>query len=94
MGRLMHKLALTRFQNEGPLQEAPLRPRKVGILLKQHVGAPCVPVVQPGDRVRKGQLVGQVPQLNGKPTLGAPVHASIDGRVTALEEHLLWIEAE
>jgi len=66
----------------------------VGILLKQHVGAPCVAVVRPGDRVRKGQPVGQKPEQNGKPALGAPVHASIDGRVTAVEEKVVWIEAE
>ncbi len=94
MGRLMHKLALTEFRNEGPLQRELLTSRRVGILLKQHVGAPCRPVVQPGDRVRKGQLVGQVPEQNGKPALGAPVHASLDGRITAVEEKVIWIEAE
>ncbi|HOM19138.1 MAG TPA: 4Fe-4S dicluster domain-containing protein, partial [Thermoguttaceae bacterium] len=94
MARLIHKLALTGFRNEGPLQSELLTTRRVGILLKQHVGAPCTPVVQPGDRVRKGQLVGQPPEQNGKPALGAPVHASLDGRVTAVEEKVVWIEAD
>jgi len=94
MARLIHKLALTGFRNEGPLREELLEARRVGILLKQHVGAPCVPVVQPGDRVRKGQLIGQSPEQNGKPALGAPVHASLDGRVAAVEEKLVWIDAD
>jgi len=94
MARLMHKLALTGFRNEGPLREELLEARRVGILLKQHVGVACVPVVRPGDRVRKGQLIGQVPEQNGKPALGAPVHASLDGRVAAVEEKLVWIDAD
>ena len=44
---------------------------KVGIKLKQHVGAPCEPVVSAGDRVSKGQVVGRPPIANGKPALGA-----------------------
>ncbi|MCS7306427.1 MAG: 4Fe-4S dicluster domain-containing protein [Thermoguttaceae bacterium] len=94
MARLMHKLGLGEFPNDGPLQRELLTTRRVGILLKQHVGAPCVPVVAPGQRVRKGQLVGRLPEQNGKPALGAPVHASIDGRITAVAETVVWIEAE
>lgn len=94
MPRLIHKLALNQFRNEGPLQPTVLSTTRVGILLKQHVGAPCKPLVQPGDRVQKGQLVGLPPEQNGKPALGAPVHASLDGWVTAVEENLLWIEAQ
>ena len=30
------------------------------ILLRQHVGAPCAPVVKAGDRVEKGQTLGIV----------------------------------
>ncbi len=93
MARLLHKLALKGFRNEGPLQSELLRTQRVGILLKQHVGAPCVPVVQPGEPVHKGELVGQVPQQNGKAALGAPVHASVGGRVAAVDEKVIWIEA-
>jgi Na+-translocating ferredoxin:NAD+ oxidoreductase RnfC subunit len=49
----------------------------VNILLKQNAGAPAVPVVKTGDRVRQGDLIATPEQ--GK--LGAPVHASIEGRV-------------
>jgi Predicted NADH:ubiquinone oxidoreductase, subunit RnfC len=94
MARLIHKLGLSGFRNEGPLQMDLVTTQRVGILLKQHVGAPCMPVVQPGQQVRKGQPVGQLPKQNGKPALGAPVHASIDGRVIAVEEKVVWIQAE
>jgi Na+-translocating ferredoxin:NAD+ oxidoreductase RnfC subunit len=93
MGRLMQKLGLKQFHNVGPLREKLLETGKVGIKLKQHVGAPCEPIVQVGSRVTKGQAVGQVPVVNGKPALGAPVHASIDGVVTAISDGVVWIEA-
>jgi len=64
----------------------------VGIKLKQHVGPPCTSTVQAGQQVAKGQIVGRSPTANGKPALGAPVHASIDGTVTAVSDGVVWIE--
>jgi len=92
MKRLMRKLDLARFNNVGPLRDEPLRTDRVGIKLQQHVGAPCQPAVQPGTHVTRGQLVGQVPQADGKAALGAAVHASIDGTVTDVADGVVWIE--
>ena len=64
----------------------------MGIKLKQHVGPPCEPLVSVGQRVNKGQPVGRPPVVDGKPALGAAVHASIDGIVTAIENGVVWIE--
>jgi len=64
----------------------------VGIALKQHLGAPCQAVVTVGQRVRRGDVLGRPPQAGGKPALGAPVHASIDGQVTAIADGVVWIE--
>lgn len=94
MQRLMTRLALSGFRNAGPLKETTVTTRKVGIKLKQHIGVSCEPVVQPGQSVRIGDKVGAVPEGNGKPALGAPVHASIDGTVTAVENNIVWIEKE
>jgi len=93
MHRLMQKLDLMGFDNIGPLVEAPLRPRRVGIKLKQHVGTACEPAVKVGDKVRVGDVVGRVPVKDSKPALGAPVHASIDGTVKAIDSVAVWIEA-
>jgi Na+-translocating ferredoxin:NAD+ oxidoreductase RnfC subunit len=92
MARLMNKLGLRQFRNVGPLKDTLLAADKVGIKLKQHIGAPCESVVQVGDRVKNGQLVGQPPVVNGKPALGAPVHASIDGVITSIADGVVWIE--
>jgi Na+-translocating ferredoxin:NAD+ oxidoreductase RnfC subunit len=92
MHRLFHKLGLTQFRNVGPLDNRLLEAAKVGIKLKQHLGAPCEPAVRVGDRVAKGQALGRPPVANGKPALGAPVHASIDGLVTRIADGVVWIE--
>jgi Na+-translocating ferredoxin:NAD+ oxidoreductase RnfC subunit len=78
MRRLMAKLGLGEFNNTGPLKEHRFNPTKVTVLLKQHAGAPSVPQVKSGDRVREGDLLAAPEQ--GK--LGARIHASIDGKVT------------
>jgi Na+-translocating ferredoxin:NAD+ oxidoreductase RnfC subunit len=94
MGRLMTKLGLHRFRNVGPLHDALLEPDKVGVKLKQHLGAPCEPTVRAGERVAKGQVIGRVPRSHGKPALGAPVHASLDGVVSSIEKQIVWIQKD
>ena len=49
--------------------------------LRQGVGAPAVPVVQPGDHVRRGALIAAAPA----DALGAPIHASVTGIVRGTE---------
>lgn len=56
-------------------------PKKVTVPLSQHIGAPCSPVVNVGDTVDKGQIIGVVEQ-----GLGCPVHATVSGKVVAIDE--------
>jgi len=92
MSRLVQKLGLAGFHNVGPLDNRLLATDRVGIGLKQHRGAACEPVVKAGDRVTTGQVVGRRPLSDGKPALGAPVHASIEGTVTEIADGVVWIE--
>ena len=62
---------------------------RVEIPVKMHIGAPSVATVSVGDFVRLGQVIAQPPEG----ALGAFVHASIDGRVTAVGERIV-IEKE
>ena len=55
-------------------------PPQVIIPLTQHIGAPCKPVVQVGDYVKMGQKIGDNPA-----PVSAPVHASVSGKVVAVE---------
>ena len=90
--RLMTKLGLNQFRNVGPLVDAAIEPTTVGIKLKQHIGAPCEAAVAAGEAVRAGEVVGRPPVTDGKPALGAPVHASINGTVAAIADGVVWIE--
>ena len=92
MARLFAKLGLRQFRNVGPLKDTLLPADRVGIKLKQHVGPPCEPLVGVGRRVSKGQPIARPPVADGKPALGATVHASIDGVVTAIENGVVWID--
>ncbi|MDD4269466.1 MAG: 4Fe-4S dicluster domain-containing protein [Pirellulales bacterium] len=90
--RLMQKLGLRAFRNVGPMVPELLEAQRVGIKLKQHIGAACEPAVAVGQAVAKGQVVGRRPSADGKPALGAPVHASISGTVTEVRDGVVWIE--
>ncbi len=81
MRRLMLRLGLDGFRNEGPLDDRPLQPQRVVLPLQQHAGAPALPVVKAGERVRVGDLVA----APAEGALGARIHASIDGRVRAVD---------
>jgi Na+-translocating ferredoxin:NAD+ oxidoreductase RnfC subunit len=91
MKRLMQKLGLTAFSNVGPLKPGRMEANRVGIPLKQHVGEPCAPIVEPGQTVAEGQVVGRPPVRDGRAALGAPVHASIAGTVTGIHAGVVWI---
>ena len=54
-------------------------PKQVVIPMQQHIGAPCTPLVQVGDYVKRGQKIG-----DGE-GLCVPVHASVSGTVSAIE---------
>jgi len=92
MSRLMQKLGLKSFRNVGPLNARLLDAANVGIPLKQHIGEPCQPIVQGGQRASRGQCIGRPPVPDGKPALGVPVHASIDGTVSSIRDGVVWLE--
>ena len=56
-----------------------ISPKQVVIPMVQHIGAPCTPLVQVGDRVLRGTKVGDGDGLC------VPVHASVSGTVVAVE---------
>ena len=69
------------YTEEMPLQKFP-EPDTVIIPLAMHIGAPATPVVQAGDKVEVGQLIGEQAGF-----ISAPVHSSVSGTVLAVEPH-------
>jgi len=87
--RLISRLGLSAYDRNAPLVADSVVPGRVRIPLKQHVGAPSVPVVASGQHVRVGDEIGTIPDN----ALGAAVHASIDGTVTAVADGYIEIVA-
>jgi Na+-translocating ferredoxin:NAD+ oxidoreductase RnfC subunit len=83
--RLITKMGLSKFRNVGPLHDNGFTPKRVVLPLKQHVGAPCEAAVEVGAQVAVGDVIARPP----KDTLGAIIHASIDGRVTQVDPQIV-----
>lgn len=88
--KLIHQLGLAAYDVDAPLEETALPAyAKVTLPLRQNVGAPAEPAVQTGSQVQKGDLIARIPE--GK--LGANLHASISGTVTAVSDDSIVIQA-
>jgi electron transport complex protein RnfC len=70
------------FTASKPIRPAAL-PQTAVIPLQQHVGAPCKPLVKAGDEVKVGQKIGEAGGF-----VSVPVHASVSGKVVAVEPRL------
>lgn len=81
---LIKKLGLSDFQNVGELVELDWNLKEVRIPLQQHAGLPAVCAVRLGQPVHAKQEIGAAPD-----GLGVPVHASIDGVVTAVGDQVV-----
>lgn len=88
--RLIARLGLYSYDKPAPFTEKELQIDEVKILLRQHIGAPSLPVVSIGDKVSKGQLIGAMP----KNALGINIHSSIDGTVTQIDENSITIRRD
>ena len=77
---LKRRLGLDEWDAEAPFEEFEPTVDQVVIPLQQHIGAVAEPVVNVGDKVYDGDLIGQM----SADQMGASIHASIDGVVTGI----------
>ena len=61
MTRLINRLGLAPYDVPAPLTAVTTPFTRVNLKLRQHIGAPALPVVKVGDRVATGDLVGRIP---------------------------------
>ncbi len=64
-----------------PIEVCELAPVHI-LPMKQHIGAPCSPLVSIGDKVLRGQKIAK-----SEGYVSVPVHAPTSGRVVKIEEH-------
>lgn len=57
-------------------------PSEVYVPLLQHIGVPLNPIVQVGDKVLKGQKIGEAEGLS------SPIHSPVSGTVTKIESRI------
>lgn len=70
-----------RFTAEKAIEKMPL-PSKVILPVRQHIGAPCAPIVAKGDHVKTGQVIATSDSF-----VSSPVHATISGTVTDIADY-------
>ncbi len=91
VSRLVQRLNLSKYSGIKFEDKATVvATSKVYIPLKQHIGKPAIAVVSVGDEVTKGQLIGEVQLLD----MGANIHASINGKITNVSEHIVIESSE
>lgn len=77
----VHPVENKEYTEHLALQKFP-EPDTVIIPLAMHIGAPANPVVQAGDTVKVGQVIGEQVGF-----IGAPVHSSVSGTVVEVAPH-------
>lgn len=83
---LMRKLSISEYDHPAHYAEKTVEPTRLILPLKQSAGSANLPVVRPGERVRAGQPLGQVPDK----ALGAILHAPFDATVAEVsDKHLI-----
>ncbi len=87
VSRLVARLGLSKYDVPAPMQSKALTTDCVRIFLRMGVGAPSVPKVKVGDKVRKNQLIADIAE--GK--LGVKMHASISGTVSDITSDYIEI---
>ena len=84
---LRQRLQVERYEHPSPYTDRQPEPARVRILTKQHAGQAALPVVREGERVEARQLIARM----AEGALGACVHASIAGKVTAVSPEAIEI---
>lgn len=77
----IHPVDYKYYTADKPIEIA-LPPKMVVIPVRQHIGAPCVPIVKKGDYVKKGQVIANSPAF-----VSSPAHASISGMVKDIGQY-------
>jgi Na+-translocating ferredoxin:NAD+ oxidoreductase RnfC subunit len=86
---LRKRLKVEEYERDAPMLGDEVKPQAVRLKLLQHFGQAAVPVVQAGQRLKRGDTVARVPDG----ALGADIHSSIAGKVAAVTGDAVVVEA-
>lgn len=89
--RLLARLDLTEYHSPAIIRSLRYRPKRVELMLKQHIGMPAEPIVALGDWVERAELIAKIPTEGA---LGSNLFASISGLITEVMGDRICIEAK
>ncbi|WEG72502.1 4Fe-4S dicluster domain-containing protein [Vagococcus intermedius] len=87
---ILLKMGLEKYVNYKFDEMMEYESEEVFIPLKMHIGAPCQPIVEKGQKVMSGDVIATLSDEQ----LGAPIHASITGTVQSVGEQLIHIKKD
>ncbi|MPN42983.1 hypothetical protein SDC9_190542 [bioreactor metagenome] len=82
--RLIARLHLDKYKKQRLQEGEEVNPKEVKIPLRQGIGAGVIPVIQVGDTVEIGQVIGKIEE--GK--MGSDVHATIGGVIFEISDSI------
>lgn len=83
MSRKLNGAHVAHHKNTAAMQPVSCNPKStVTIPMSMHIGAPCNPLVKPGDEVKVGQIIGDNPDA----FICAPIHSSVSGKVKSVTD--------
>jgi Na+-translocating ferredoxin:NAD+ oxidoreductase RnfC subunit len=85
--KLMQRLDVLQYQDEGPLSDIDFNPAQVRIPLNQHIGTPARVIVKADDSVKKYDLLAEAV---GR--ISANIHAPLSGRITEIANNQIVIQ--
>lgn len=88
--RLVARLDLMKYFYSHAKECISIEPKRVSILIKQHIGVPGNPCVSVNDTVRRGDLIVKAKE----DSLSVNVHASISGKIMLVDNKQIVIEKE
>lgn len=86
--RIKARLDIVKYDKKSRFISNPeWKTREYSLLLRQHIGTSCSPLVSANDHVVKGQIIADVPT----DSLGVPLHTPVDGMVQSIDNHKIRI---
>jgi Na+-translocating ferredoxin:NAD+ oxidoreductase RnfC subunit len=85
--KLMQRLDVIQYKDAGPMQTINYLPLTVRLPLDQHIGAKAKPRVKVNEEVKKYDMIAEA---DGR--ISSNIHASIDGKVSRVDEHEIEIK--
>lgn len=88
--RLIKRLGLSEYDVDAPLVEKDVKAAVLRVLMSQSLGAPSTPVVKKGQKVKKGELIGEA--VEG--ALSLNVFSPADGVIQSVTDNCVVIKCD